>query len=369
MKHIFYNIHKRIAILALGVVVTASMCVGCKNKEGNKNNPTQTQTPVQQAQYTDIVGTKNDLNNWIYMDNETNIMMRECIIDSGKGGEPVTIAHLTDLHLNKINNKDIEENNPSVMSTYENREWLKNGGSVPKVVRCLKKASEADQIMITGDVLDYLSWGAIELMTAQIWNGYPDALVCLGNHEATRVCQGEVEDTTTLESRLEILQENWKHDIFYTSKVIDDKVMVIQMDNASDNNYPGKFWECQIEPLTKDLALARENGYVVLLFYHIPIATNNTEQGVVKPIRGEAGETYFANLGTSHNADDASAAVYNLIVNNLDVIKGTFCGHLHSDFYTEIVGKTSTGEDAKIPQYILTGVPYDAGHIMWITVK
>ena len=361
------KLRKQLLSLVLGGALIISAFAGCSNEDTNEK--VASTQPPQSTEIINIQGVSEDPTTWIYMDPTTNIMYREAVFDSGIGGEPVTIAQLTDLHFNNVNAQDVEENNPSIMSTYQNREWLRGGVSAKKAANCLKAVADFDQIVITGDVLDYLSWGAIELMQKNIWDKYPDALVCLGNHESTRVCQGEVEDTTTLESRLEILKAAWKHDIFYTSKVIKDKVMVIQMDNASDHSFAGRFWECQIEPLTKDLALAREKGYTVLIFYHIPIATNNTEQGVVAPIRGDSGEAYFANWGTSHNADDASAAVYNLIINNADIIKGTFCGHLHSDYYTEIVGKTAEGKEGIIPQYILTGIPYDEGHILKITVK
>lgn len=358
---------KRIFSFALCLLATSFIFSSCNKNADNNDTPTAVPEPTG---LEDLVGSKDDINNWIYIDHSTHVMMREVHIDSGLGGEPAVIAHMTDLHFNYCNQQDFEESNPSIMSTYLNREWYRGGKSVNKAINGLEKAAkEADQLVITGDVLDYLSWGAIELTYKFIWDKYPDTLITLGNHEATRVCEGELDDPTTLESRLEILKENWKHDIFYTSKIIKDKVMVIQMDNASDNTVPGRFWECQIEPLKKDLALAREKGYVVLLFYHIPIATNNEEQGVVKPIRGEEGECYFANYGSSHNADEYSSEVYNLIVNNADVIKGTFCGHLHNDYYTEIIAKNSDGTDAIIPQYVSHGMIYDGGHMIWITVK
>lgn len=361
------KLRKQLLSLVLGGALIISALAGCSSD--NKNDKfDSTQTP-QNVESVNIQGSSKDFNTWIYLDPTTNIMYREAVFDSGLGGEPVTIAQLSDLHFNYINKQDREENNPSIMSTYSKRKWVRGGTSARKAANCLKAVADFDQIVITGDVLDYLSWGAIELMQKNIWDKYPDTLICLGNHESSRVCEGEVEDTTTLESRLEILKSVWKHDIFYTSKIIKEKVMVIQMDNASDSSFAGKFWECQIEPLTKDLELAREKGYTVLIFYHIPIATNNTAQGVVAPIRGNAGEVYFANWGTSHKANDASTAVYNIIVNNADIIKGTFCGHFHSDYYTEIVGKTPEGKEGIIPQYILTGIPFDEGHVLKITVK
>ena len=145
--------------------------------------------------------------------------------------------------------------------------------------------------------------------------------------------------------------------------------MVIQLENGADINYPGRFWECQIEPLTNDLALAREKGYSVLLFYHIPIATNNSADSQT-PIRvNDTKQAYFATYGDSHDGAEDSQAVYNIIYNNADIIDGAFCGHLHSDFYTEFIGKDPNGAEARFPQYVLTGTPYDMGHLLWITVK
>lgn len=107
-----------------------------------------------------------------------------------------------------------------------------------------------------------------------------------------------------------------------------------------------------------------------MIFYHIPIATGDADAGLISPLRVNSNtERDFSIFGNSHKTKDDSNKVYNLIVNNADVIKGAFCGHLHSDYYTEIIAKNSDGTDAVIPQYILTGTPYDKGHVMWITVK
>ena len=54
--------------------------------------------------------------------------------------------------------------------------------------------------------------------------------------------------------------------------------------------------------------------------------------------------------GDQSNA--ATKAVYGLIVNNADVIKGVFTGHVHSDIRLNIVARTPDGTDTSIPQYI-----------------
>jgi hypothetical protein len=225
--------------------------------------------------------------------------------------------------------------------------------------------------MFRGSVIDSEFKG---LSTIEIMNAIAPDVVTLGNHEMTRRCQDNpvTPDPTTLESRYDILQENWDHDIYYYSTVLDDRLMLIQLDNASTY-----FWANQVEPFANDLALAREKGYDVLLFYHIPLCTNNPKETDVYPIRRNDGYNFnfcTQGIGNSSTADDiangkASKSVYDLIVNNGDIIKGTFSGHKHTDYYTEIVAKTATGESTVIPQFIVSGTPYDGGHAMKITVK
>ncbi len=298
------------------------------------------------------------------------VSVREVVIETGsENTETVEIFQVTDIHFNYCNDEDFEEANPSILATYNGRKWLANGSSVPNAVRALEYASQGDAIVIRGDVLDYMSRGAIELTHKYIWDPYPNALIAFGNHEMTRRCQDNpvTPDPTSLESRYDFLQENWEHDVYYTSKVVKDKVMLIQLDNGSN-----KFWDSQIEPLANDLALAREKGYTVLLFYHIPLCTKNPKEAPLYPIRrNDTYEWDFSvnEIGNPSTTDAATLEVYDIITNNADVIKATFCGHFHSDYTTEIIAKTADGTDTVIPQYILTGNPYDGGHALKITVK
>jgi hypothetical protein len=117
--------------------------------------------------------------------------------------------------------------------------------------------------------------------------------------------------------------------------------MVIQLDNGF-----GRFCNEQIPQLQADIAKAREKGYVVLLFYHVPLNTNGVAQG-----------------------DEATRKVYELITNNADVIKGAFCGHEHVNRYEEIKAKTASGQATTIPQYTLEPVASYQGVLLKITVK
>ncbi len=356
-------------LLLLCFMMLFTMLTGCKEEEGPSKEDLRKELFA--LEKTDVAGSSADPETWVYKFTDSGITMREVTIDSGKGGDPVYISQLSDLHFNYCNDDDIVSGSEALISTYFNRKWLADGASVPIAENCLKLADAADQIMLTGDVLDYLSLGAMELMQKHIWDKYPDALACLGNHEATRVVEGTVPDETTLESRMQILQDFWPHDIYYTSKVIKDKVMVIQLENGANST----FWECQIEPFKADLQVAREKGYTVLLFYHIPLTTYNPADEAVKPITGEDVTFNFykkhhSPFGYEHE-DAASREMYDIIVNNADVIKGAFCGHAHYDMNTKIIAKNPDGSPAEIPQYVMaaTGSSYKKGHILWITVK
>ena len=342
----------------------------------SKTNPANT-VSIPQNGYKDAALVKAvDISDVPYFDDfyqlggaAGGIVIGEITIETGKENvEPLEIYQISDLHFNYCNDQDFEEANPSIMATYNGRAWNKNGSSVPNAVRALEYASQGDFMVATGDVLDYMSWGAIELTKKYIWDTYPTAWITLGNHEPTRRCQDNpvTPDPTSLESRYEILQDNWDHNIYYTSTVLDDRLMLIQLDNASSC-----FWENQIEPFKADLALARENGYDVLLFYHIPLCTGNPKDTNVYPIMRRDGYNYnFYNDYIGKNGTSgASKTVYDLIVNNGDIIKGTFCGHKHSWYYTEILAKTADGKDTVIPQFIISGTPYDGGHAFKINIK
>lgn len=314
----------------------------------------------------DFVGTSADPTGWMYQ--LTNgIRVREAAFDSGKGGDPVEIIQLSDFHYNYINDLDRAEANPTLMSTYEKRTWLANGGSVKLSRTLLEYARTADQVVLTGDVMDYLSHGAAELMYREVWDKYPDTIIAVGNHEYVQQMQGTVAESLTGDARWQWLKNIWRHDPYYTSKVVGDKAMVIQMSNGE-----GKFYESQYAKLKADIETARTNGYVVLLFMHEPLSTGNASDANAMAIyKGDSASADFYNYKQGHiiHPDHDTTGIYNLITSNADVIKGIFNGHVHSSYYTEISAKTSTGESTVIPQYTLTSSIYDTGYALKITVK
>ncbi len=370
---------KKILVLLMALVMVFSLAA-CGNKSEtpsgdasvSTDNPVVTPDPEPTETKITVHGSPDDETTWIYEIQETGLRVRETTIDSGKGGDPVEIVQITDLHFNCINDKDREENNPTILGNggkgmYDYRVNLKDGAAREYAQRCLDYAKKYDQTVVTGDSIDYLTWGAIEMTKEMIWGNIPDALVTLGNHDIVRgwteaFAAGVPTDTSSLESRYQILQDNWAHDVYYTSKVVKDKVMVIQLDNGS-----GTFWDHQVPKLKADIATAREKGYTVLLFTHIALSNNNPSQAGAQNIDTKGGVSAYKPSGL--NETDATKAIYDVVFNNADVIRGVFSGHKHSNVYYEISAKTPDGTAKTIPQIILTAPQYEKGTVMKITVK
>ncbi len=311
-----------------------------------------------------VTGSADNLNGYIYQLGENGLYVRDVVINAGLD-EAVEIMQLSDLHFNYLNAKDWEERNPTVLSSYDMRDLGRNASTVSQARAAVDFARKSDAVVVTGDIFDYLSWGGIELMYKEVWDIIPDSLMSVGNHEYLQRMLGVHNETLSAEERWGILDKVWKHDVDYASRVVGGKVMLIQL-----NNGEGKFYENQIEPLTKDIALAREKGYTVLLFMHETLNTGNPAEASVAPIRkNDSGNInfYTGEIGNS-KADSATLSVCGLIKSSADVIKGVFNGYMHSDYYTEIIATDKDGNSAVIPQYTSTGGFYDTGHVIKITV-
>ncbi len=318
-----------------------------------------------------IRGTREEPEGYLYqLDNRSGVMVREACFDTGKGGKPFRILHVTDLHLHAINEQDEREENPAVYGSLQHRMAFRNRSTLPNLEKVLALVEGFDQVIITGDAIDYLTWGSLELLQEYVWDRLPGVWVTVGGHELTRVMEGEVPDPTTLESRYGILGQYWRHNMAYCSRILGDKAMLIQM-----NNGESRYLEGEYHRLLRDLDAARKRHLLVLLFQHEPLCTHNPAEKEVLPLRANDG-TGTCNFCDSFlgcaDSDEMTKRVCGLIRRNADIIKGVFCGHWHSDFYTQIQGFcTQDGVRVKkdIPQYVLTGNMYDNGHVMAITIK
>lgn len=306
------------------------MLVGCAPKSSEKAKADEKKRAEFEAERQKVTAELVD----------EGLDVRELELETGMVKKPVTIVQISDAHINFCDDVDLIERNPSTYSTFKQRDWLAYAASSLNLDNSLKYASYFDQTVITGDTIDYISHGALDLVKTHVFDLYPDVLCTLGNHDTVRVMglPNDVPDPSPSEERYALLEEIWPHDLYYTSRAVKDQVMVIQLHNGS-----GMFYKQQIEPMKKDLETARKKGYPVLLFYHIPL-----------PLNSDLAET---------------KEMEGLIAQNADVIKATFCGHWHKDGETAIEGKTPDGTAVSIPQYILTSTAYDSGHVLKINVR
>lgn len=323
---------------------------------------------------TTICGSPENENTWIYRLNDTGVYVHEAHIASVRPNrEKTQIVQITDVHLNYTNAED--EGDEEVMYTKQCRKWNANGASVAALEKAMEYAGDYDRTVITGDTLDYLSRGAMELMRKYIWDVDPNCIAVLGGHEMTKQMQTKRPDKLPLSERQRILEKFWKHDMYYYSEVLHDNVMIIALDNGCC-----RYWDFQIPKFEKDLKKARENGYTVLIFQHEPICTGREEDVALfaycvwedsPPVQN----FYDQCIGYPPKSDGATMRVYRLITENADIIRGIFCGHYHTSFYMEVEG-TYTDERGKthrktIPQYLLECNVYAGypGHVMKITVE
>ncbi len=330
-----------------------------------------------------IAGSEKNKKSWIYKINSTGIYVRDVDIDLG-GKNEYTIAHLSDMHLVAMNDDDFLD--PQLAKSYLSRK-----NAFPDAERnariAMKYASFFDKTILTGDVLDYLSVGGLDLLKDIV--GKTKALVTMGNHDYRKVWYDTYTDTVDVEQRYALCQKNWPYNhIHYQSEIIKDKFMIITMDNGADysntyeNYYNKEFTAKDAKGNAKtatmdkffadDIKIAKDNGLAVLIFQHCPIWPNSRENfyDLINGKNGNFGNWY---IGSSNlKQSDIDKKMYKQITENAKIIKGIFCGHTHDNYYTEIKAKAtpaSTSYDSVIPQYILGLNARLYGNAIKITVK
>ena len=299
------------------------------------------------------------------------VVRRDLTINAGIG-EKVVISQLTDVHLSYYNEEDLKD--PVLKECHDVYDWRKDNATLPNLQNTLKQAAkDSDLIVITGDLYNYHSQGNMDTLKEHVFDKYDNVIATLGNHDVDRQSDDcTLEDPVSYDELRASIAAEWCNDITYTSQIIKDKVMVIALDNGTSH-----FLSEQVPLMTADLQKARENGYVVLVFYHYPLLTGDpADDATYADSKYSSKKPEFtAKLGTNTSelvgphSTGADKEIYDLITNNGDIIYGAFCGHVHGDFYVEIHAKTAAGEEVMIPQYLIQSVAYDEGHYLKITIE
>ncbi len=282
------------------------------------------------------------------------LTLREVTIDIPGDGTPIEIFQISDVHFNALYDNEAD----FVKDSY--REWGANFGDNANIIetfkRCMNYAAGADRVILTGDLVNFYSRANYDVMEQYVFQADKNINAALagkviptaGNHECTYPNRSSLTQFEKNYQELNSLYSKYGFDLDYTSQIIDERVMVVVLDNASRYDARAeRYSQKQLDCLKRDIALAREKGYVMLLFGHIPLPTKNTD-----------GDKTYIDFDGDAFSDDRPVAkqVYELITNSPDVIKGYFCGHNHGDAYTEIKAKTPEGKPAYIPQYVIANM-------------
>lgn len=227
------------------------------------------------------------------------VYVREKHFSALKSGKPLNIAFITDAHL------------------YHTR-WKES--QAPTDISLKYAYSFADQIVLGGDMVECVSIGEyVNFIKNSIFKTYPNIVSVIGNHEES---YGNDKYPTKNDLR-KMIDGFWIHPTTYYSKVLDDRVMIVSLDDARE-----KFTHEQVESLKKDINSARKNNQIIFLFQHIG----------------------FDKISQT-NAENSN--IMKLVTENGDIIKGVFCGHTHVDSVVLLPASDGKGEKIFIPQYTL----------------
>lgn len=277
-----------------------------------------------------------------YLSEGDGVMTREVNLEAGLGNKSLQICFLSDTH-------------------------YKSSSDDGNLTKMLEFADNYDQIVLGGDMVEH--YGVLQQYVDKAKAYQGKIMMTLGSHEAMKYS-----GTSTEEERYAKIHSIWPHDENYYSKVLENKVMLIQI-----NNGRGKFLDEQTEQFASDLSLAKSRGYKIVLFMHEPLYVADSAQSKVTPLYLSPQRTdlfdYYCVRGVNFNnyqgknAQGATKDIYEMITQNADTIQGIFCGHLHADFYTEITAKNADGSSAKIPQYNVCSSNSDHGHAIIIRIR
>lgn len=232
-------------------------------------------TPGGQANREDLFNSYRYKNPWktgievTGADGKT-ITLREVTVNLGGDGDPIEIYQLTDLHFNAVYDDE------DAMTKRSETEWghafPDNETILATYQRCMNYAAEhADRIVLTGDLVNYYSRANYDVLEQYIFRAAETVnpalagkvLMTSGNHDCT--FPGAKSDLARYEryhKTMEELYAKYGVDLEYTSQVIDERVMLVVLDNASWYDVrSARFTANQLAKLERDITLAREKGY------------------------------------------------------------------------------------------------------------
>lgn len=191
------------------------------------------------------------------------------------------------------------------------------------LINAAKVAGLYDTTVVAGDVIEYSADASLEFFRNNISDKFDNVINTVSDADG------------------------------YNSKVVNG-VMLVSIDNAS-----GEYTQEQFENFEADVATARANGYTVLVFQNVPLATGDEADTLVKPVENFGENTSGINYYSFGN-DLTSDSMYSLITTNSDIIRGIFNTYFGHNSYVEILARDSDGNvdvsAPSIPQFGMASV-------------
>ncbi len=364
--------------------------------------------------------------------NNGKLYVRDVILDTGLNIEETQIGFITDTHFNSVNEMDLAENSVALSSYRGRPESWRNHQRQYFTHGINDFASMFKKTVNGGDVMDFLSWGAVQsadrIFTKQSVSNLPvkkfvanelgefslqnavsgNMGMVMGNHDPKQLSSpvdNSLKEMRTIEERYAMAQAHWTNDVYYDSEIMLDSngkenIMMIYIDNSQH-----KYLESQIAPLTRDLAYAKSHGIPALIFQHIPMLSMNPNETEWKYLDGfhnynkivPQDNSYYDTANGKYtikeghigagtqvkvinmtnasdymgdaSSDEATLTMCQLIRKNADVIKGVFAGHIHAHTKSEIIAIDENGDPNGLTIPQYTGYLASQRGVMRITVK
>ena len=292
---------------------------------------------------------------------DTKQVICELTIESKKGGEPVDVAIMADTHIHVVSEKD--DNDEEVQLSSKCRGMIFRHPSCFKALENATKSAEyCDFTVVAGDVIDYLTYGALDYAKELLFDRLPNLICTLAIHDVSKNNMTNLPDKLAYEERINILKPYWPNDVRYASAIVGDRAVLVGLDNDTTEHY----FEDQVEKLQAEIIKARKDNNIIFIFQHTAIATGKEEDKEAPNFfvnRFETSNVYDRRLiGNPNCTNETDKKMIDLITSNSDVIKGIFCGHFHDGNHTQLpayyIDEQGVKHDQPIDQYMVSSTPY-----------
>lgn len=262
---------------------------------------------------------------------ELGLKIKQITIDVG-ATTPFKAIHLTDSHLNKIDNRDFD-----VLSARFNKMVSKENALYRDIhfMDAVHYAETHDDMLVlhTGDILDMYSEAGLDYIAA-IFNRLKNVFCCVGNHEFLNVVGHGVPDDATRTLLHDTVQSAYYNDIVFDSRLING-VNFVSFDNVNYNVSQEIFDKMKLEVA---------KGYPIVIICHIPLYIPETIQGRLD----QRGGTYASVMGApayitdTYSGTATSGARFEQKATSVTLqfteylraqscIKAILCGHNHKE--------------------------------------